>query len=255
MGPLGRLTRVGLRVRKSLGLTTVPRGVVENACALTGARHGSITATDESGAVNEFVLLGSFGPWGLYRYLREHPEPVEFKDLSAHLRERGIASKLPDGFGHGHSLLAAQSRYRGKHGGREPERRLQRDQSLPGRRRSARPAPDSRPDRGLLQVLEYREAVRVGSPRQRPEKRLARRDGSFLEVANVRFLPIQEGEAGLTDLHRPRPAVPCRPQRLRWHAGPSLWSFRPVFSGKPGPSLRPDRKPACRTTPSRRSSR
>ena len=93
---------------------------------LTGTRHGSITAMDESGEMDEFVLLGFTpeeqrsllefpGAWELYQYVREHSGPVQFEDLAAHLRERGLAGKLPDGFGHSHSLLAAQMRYRGKH--------------------------------------------------------------------------------------------------------------------------------------------
>ena len=56
---LARLTRASLRVSESLDLTRAQQEIAENACDLTGTRHGSITAMDDSGEMGEFVLLGS----------------------------------------------------------------------------------------------------------------------------------------------------------------------------------------------------
>ncbi len=136
---LARLSRASLRVSESLDVNTVLQEVVENACALTGARYGVITALDDSGQVPGFVTAG-FSPeeqrqladfpgrWELYKYLRELPEPLKLRDLTAHIRELGIPGDLPGDYGSYTTFLGAPIRHRGTHvgnfflGGKEASR-------------------------------------------------------------------------------------------------------------------------------------
>ena len=125
---LARLSRASLRVSESLEVNTVLQEVVENACALTGARYGVITAVDDSGQVPGFVTAGFSaeeqqqlvdfpGGWELYKYLSELPGPLKLKDLVAHIRSLGIAGELPGDYGPYTTFLAAPMRHRGAHVG------------------------------------------------------------------------------------------------------------------------------------------
>ncbi len=56
-----RITALGtavLRINASLDVTTVLEEIIGSARALTGARLGAITTTDEAGQVREFVSSG-----------------------------------------------------------------------------------------------------------------------------------------------------------------------------------------------------
>ena len=125
---LARLSRASVRVSESLDINTVLEEVVQNACALTGARYGVITALDDSGQVPGFVTAGftaeeqrqlaNFpGRWKLYKYLRELPGPLKLKDLAAHIRSLGIPGELPGDYGPYTTFLAAPMRHRGTHVG------------------------------------------------------------------------------------------------------------------------------------------
>ena len=125
---LAGLSRASLRVSESLDINTVLEEVVENACALTGARYGVITALDDSGQIPGFVTAGFTaeeqqqladfpGRWELYKYLRELPGPLKLKDLMAHIRSLGIPGELPGDYGPYTTFLAAPMRHQGAHVG------------------------------------------------------------------------------------------------------------------------------------------
>ncbi len=125
---LARLSRATLRVSESLDINTVLEESVENACALTGARYGVITALDDSGQIPGFVTAGFTveeqqqladfpGRWELYKYLRQLPGPLKLKDLSAHIKSLGIPGELPGGNGPLKTFLAAPMRHGGAHVG------------------------------------------------------------------------------------------------------------------------------------------
>ena len=199
---LARLTRASLRVSESLDLNTVLQEIVENACALTGTRHGSITAMDESGEMDEFVLLGFTpeeqrsllefpGGLDLYQYVREHSGPIQFTDLAAHLRERGIPGELPEVFGHSHSLLAAQLRYRGKHVG---------NFFVSGKDGGLEFTPD---DEEILMVFASQAAAAIANARKHRAERRAKADlEALVDTAPVGVAVMDTRTGGVQSINR-----------------------------------------------------
>ena len=55
---LSRLSEASLRINESLDFDAVLQGVVDGACALTGARYGGMTLLDESGNYEDFLHCG-----------------------------------------------------------------------------------------------------------------------------------------------------------------------------------------------------
>ena len=94
-----------LRVSASLDLETVLREIVDNACALTGARYGVITTVDDAGQPQDFVSAGLTAgedevlcAWSdgerLFAHFRELQEPLRVADLPAYVRELGFSTEL-----------------------------------------------------------------------------------------------------------------------------------------------------------------
>ena len=48
---LSRLSEASLRINESLDFDTVLQGVLDSACALTGAHYGALTPFDETGDI------------------------------------------------------------------------------------------------------------------------------------------------------------------------------------------------------------
>ena len=98
-----RLNEATLRVNASLDLNTVLQEIVDSVRALTGARYGVITTTDEAGEILDFVTSG-FTPeqsrqlfaWPdgprLFEHLRSLPGTVRLPDLHAYARSLGLSS-------------------------------------------------------------------------------------------------------------------------------------------------------------------
>ena len=99
------LTEAILRVSASLDVTTVLRGVVESARALTAARCGMIVTVDDSGQAEEFFSSGvepavhrRMEQWPdgprLFEHFRNLPGPSRVPDLRAYVREVGFPTEL-----------------------------------------------------------------------------------------------------------------------------------------------------------------
>ena len=121
---LSRLSEASLHINESLDYDSVLQGVVDSACALTGARNGGMTVLNESGDYEDFLSYG-FTPgeieqlWGL-------PDGVElfnrFISIEDSMRQRDMRSYAESlGLSIGpvqlHSFLVAPIRHRGKHMG------------------------------------------------------------------------------------------------------------------------------------------
>ena len=103
-----RITALGtavLRINASLDVTTVLEEIIGSARALTGARLGAITTTDEAGQVREFVSSGftaeeldAFIAWPdgprLWAHFRDLPGPLRLTDLPAFVSSLGYAADL-----------------------------------------------------------------------------------------------------------------------------------------------------------------
>ena len=121
---ISRLNEAILRINGSLDLSTVLQQAVDSARALTGARYGVITTTDEGRQVLDFVSSG-FAPaeharlvdWEdgprLFEYLRDLPQPVTLGDFPAYLRSLGCATDVI----RVRTIQATPMRHRGQHVG------------------------------------------------------------------------------------------------------------------------------------------
>ncbi len=98
-----RLSAAILRISQSLDLATVLDEVVESACALTGARHGVITTTDDGGQVRDFLTSGltpedrrKMVEWPdgqrLFEHLRDLPGPLRVADVPGYLCSLGLSA-------------------------------------------------------------------------------------------------------------------------------------------------------------------
>ena len=119
-----RLSEASLRINESLDFNTVLQGVVDSACALTGALRGGMTVLDESGKYEDFLHHGFTQEeieqlWGL-------PDGVElfnrFIGIQDIMRERdmyGFAASqgLSMGQVQLRSFIVAPMRHRGAHVG------------------------------------------------------------------------------------------------------------------------------------------
>ena len=119
---ISALSAAVLRINASLDVTTVLQEAVDSACALTHARYGIITTTDESGEVREFVTSGftpdeqrQFVDWPdgpkLFAHLRDLPGPIRLTDLPAFVRSLGFAPGLM----HSNTFQGAPMRNRDVH--------------------------------------------------------------------------------------------------------------------------------------------
>lgn len=100
-----RLSRALVRISASLDLDTVLREVVDSARAVTGARFGVITTSDERElAISDDRRL-------LYEHFRELRRPVRVGDLASYVRTLGIdATVFP-----GNTLQATPIRHQGEY--------------------------------------------------------------------------------------------------------------------------------------------
>jgi len=117
-----RLSAAILRISRSLDLATVLDEVVDSARALTGARAGVITTTDEWGELQDLVIRGlcpeeqrEILAWPdgerLFQHLQDLPAPVRVADLPGYLCDLGF-SPIPWG---PRTLQATPMHHRGEH--------------------------------------------------------------------------------------------------------------------------------------------
>ncbi|MDE0078359.1 MAG: GAF domain-containing protein, partial [Caldilineaceae bacterium] len=103
---LSRLSEASHRINESLDFCTVLAGVLNSACALTGAKSGVITLLDDSGQVQDFLAHGitsgkAQSLWNMpqnskfFDYLGKISEPVRVKDLKSYARELGFPEFHP----------------------------------------------------------------------------------------------------------------------------------------------------------------
>ena len=103
---LSRLSEASHRINESLDFSTVLAGVLESACALTGAKSGVITLLDDSGQVQDILAHGITSEkaksiWNMpqhskfFDYLGKVSEPVRVKDLRSYVRELGFSEFRP----------------------------------------------------------------------------------------------------------------------------------------------------------------
>ncbi|MYC20130.1 MAG: response regulator [Caldilineaceae bacterium SB0662_bin_25] len=101
-----RLSEASHRINESLGFGTVLAGVLDSACALTGAKSGVITLLDDSGQVQDFLAHGissnkAQSLWSMpqnskfFDYLGKISDPVRVKDLRSYARKLGFPEFRP----------------------------------------------------------------------------------------------------------------------------------------------------------------
>ena len=121
---ISKLSAAVLRISESLDVGTVLQEVVETACALTGARYGTIMTVDGAGQVQEYTTFGitpeqnrHFLTWAdgakFFEHLRQLPGPVRLDDLSAYIHSLGYSSVVMPAT----TMLGTQMRHRGVHVG------------------------------------------------------------------------------------------------------------------------------------------
>ena len=110
-----------LRITASLDVSTVLQEIVESACALTGARYGTIMTVDEAGQPQDYTTFG-FTPeqhqqllaWtdglNFVEHLQQLPGPVRLEDLSGYIDSLGYS---PQAVILSPNLLGTQMRHRG----------------------------------------------------------------------------------------------------------------------------------------------
>lgn len=103
---LSRLSEASLRINESLDLDTVLQGVLDSACALTGARYGVLTLLDEAGGYENFLAFGMSEaetewlwnlPQGLelFEYFGKIPSPIRLQDMLGHMEAMGLPEFRP----------------------------------------------------------------------------------------------------------------------------------------------------------------
>ena len=122
---ISTLSAAILRISESLDVRTVLDEVVQSACALTGARYGTIMTLDETGQVQDYTTFGmspeqnrhlltwTDGP-KFFEHLREIPGPVRLEDLPGYIDSLGYSplAVVPSP-----NILVMQMRHRGVHVG------------------------------------------------------------------------------------------------------------------------------------------
>ncbi len=120
-----RLADASRRINESLDFDTVLQGVLDSACALTGARYGAMILLGDSGQIEDFLSSGmtaeeSAQLWDRseaappVEYLSRLSEPLRVRDVVSHTRAMGFPEfdpPLPGG--PALSFLAAPIRHRG----------------------------------------------------------------------------------------------------------------------------------------------
>ena len=120
---LSRLSAASLHINESLDLDTVLQGVLDSARSLTGARYSLITALDEKGGIQDFLVSGLTPdeaqrlwemPEGLrfFERLSDLPGPLRVGDFAGHVRSLGLPEFRPPA--PVSSFLAAPIRHRGE---------------------------------------------------------------------------------------------------------------------------------------------
>ena len=102
---VSKLCGAVLRINASLDLDTVLQEIVDSARELTGARHGVITAIDETGRPQQFLSSGmmpeehrQLEEWAdglrLFEHFRDLPGALRVADLPAYVRSLGFSTDL-----------------------------------------------------------------------------------------------------------------------------------------------------------------
>ena len=103
---LSRLSEASHRINESLDFDTVLSGVLDSACALTGARYGVITLLNESGQVQNFLAHGMTSEkaqalWNMPQHMKffenlgKISEPMRVRDFRRYVRELGFPEFRP----------------------------------------------------------------------------------------------------------------------------------------------------------------
>ena len=103
---LSRLSEASHRINESLEFDTVLTGVLDSACALTGAKFGVITLFNDAGQVQEFVTHGVTSNaaqvfWNMPRHMKffDHlgkiSQPLRVADFQSYVRALGLPEFTP----------------------------------------------------------------------------------------------------------------------------------------------------------------
>ena len=103
---LSRLSEASHRINESLDFDTVLAGVLDSACALTGAKYGVITLLNESGQVQNFLAHGmtsekAHALWNMPQHMKffenlgKISEPMRVRDFRSYVRELGFPEFRP----------------------------------------------------------------------------------------------------------------------------------------------------------------
>ncbi len=106
---LSRMSEASLRINESLDFDSVLQGVLDSACALTGARYGTLAPFDETGDIQpEGALTFGLTPseakqfWDgmvgseFCEFLEKLPGPTRLPDLEGQLASLGLPGfRLP----------------------------------------------------------------------------------------------------------------------------------------------------------------
>ncbi len=122
---ISTLSAAILRINESLDVRTVLDEVVKSACALTGARYGTIMTVDEAGQPQEYTTFGMSPEqnqhlltWTdapkFFEHLRHIPGPLRLEDLPGYIDSLGFSplAMVPSA-----NMLGMQMRHRGEHVG------------------------------------------------------------------------------------------------------------------------------------------
>ena len=121
---ISKLSAAILRISVSLDVGTVLQEIVKSACALTGARYGTIAAVDEAGQVQEYTTFGidpeqnrHFLTWTdgpkFLQHLQQLPGPVRLEDLSGYIHSLGYSAAVMPST----TMMGTQMRHRDVHVG------------------------------------------------------------------------------------------------------------------------------------------
>ena len=121
---ISKLSAAILRISVSLDVSTVLQEAVESACALTGARYGTIITVDEAGQVQEYITFGitpeqnrHFLTWSdgpkFVEHLRQLPGPMRLEDLPGYIRSLGYCAVVTPS----KTMLGTQMHHRDVHVG------------------------------------------------------------------------------------------------------------------------------------------
>ena len=103
---LSRLSEASHRINESLDFDMVLTGVLDSACALTGAKYGVITLHNDSGQVQDFLAHGMTSEkarmfWNMphhmkfFEYLGKVSEPMRVRNLQSFVRGLGLPEFNP----------------------------------------------------------------------------------------------------------------------------------------------------------------